>query len=154
MFVVKDLRKLPEILDDESDDKAKLYLARRAAEFRGGAISSTLLVSPYALPKLRNLRYLSLYDNMLHSIDGIGSLAAEACPLLVELDVGKNALHSMQNCYGAGGEWDANQTADLREVLERAHPRRRSGLRKLVARYEPGCLAHQLVDALLNEARQ
>ena len=32
MFVQKDLRKIAEILDDDSDPKERLFLARRAAE--------------------------------------------------------------------------------------------------------------------------
>ena len=84
---------------------------------------------------------------------GIDQLQSMVDTLGPELDR-ENSEHlvtNLLNCYGALGTWDLHQTGELREILERAHPRRRSGLRKLVARYDAGCLSHQLVDALLSE---
>ncbi|KAK8803236.1 hypothetical protein WA158_000930 [Blastocystis sp. Blastoise] len=69
MFIKKDLRKIPEILDDEYDDCKDLFLARRSPEFQG---TIDLLVSNVNKDRFKNTQYLSLNSNMLHTVNGIG----------------------------------------------------------------------------------
>ncbi|ETV67562.1 hypothetical protein H257_16293 [Aphanomyces astaci] len=101
MFVVKDLRKVPEIVADPADDREQLRLGRRSTEFDGNL---RILCSPVNIPAFSRLQKLSLYDNQLSSIDGIGLLSST--PLSI-LDLGQNQLdhlphevHSMQPRIG------------------------------------------------------
>ena len=57
-----------------------------------GEIAHTPLCKKENQAKLANLAFLSLYDNNLWSLRRISVLGSTACPLLVELDVGKNDL--------------------------------------------------------------
>lgn len=96
MFVKKDLRKIPEILDQAKKPAVppstkgeiganctkepragevltELRLARRSAEF-GGTLS--VLCQPQYMPTLRNLVSLNLYDCRIRTLDGIGMLGS------------------------------------------------------------------------------
>ena len=70
MFVKKDLRKLEEILVDETDKREVLRLSKRAPEFEGAVTKLCCDPTP-----LMNLRVLNLYNNQLKSLEGIGILA-------------------------------------------------------------------------------
>jgi Leucine-rich repeat (LRR) protein len=95
MFVKKDLRKVKEILQDESDPCEKLLLARRGPEFNG---SLRILCAPAHVARLSNLRHLSLYGNGLQSASGI-ELLSDA-PLEV-LNLGNNLFESLPDGLGA-----------------------------------------------------
>ena len=69
MFVKKDLRKLEEILSDETDKREILRLSKRAPEFEG-----TIAKLCGDFIPLMNLRILNLYNNHLIKLDGIGVL--------------------------------------------------------------------------------
>lgn len=75
MFVVKDRRKVAEILYDEKDPRDKLLLARREAEFSG---TTRVLLEPMHGSKLTSCRALSLYGNKLEALTHIETLATHA----------------------------------------------------------------------------
>lgn len=91
MFVKRDLRKIPEIInlsnnnDDESDVLTELKLARRQGEFLGNL---NVLCDPIYAQKFRNLTNLSLYDCGLHDLRGIGMLGD--CSRVQKLNLGHN----------------------------------------------------------------
>jgi Leucine-rich repeat (LRR) protein len=112
MFIKKDLRKIPKILDDAIEccpnktngkgsdiedhrDKrtkvqaplSELRLGRRKQEFNG---TVQILCQPKYLPKLQNLQSLNLYDCAISNLDGIGTLSE--CPALEILNLGRNPL--------------------------------------------------------------
>ena len=112
MFIKKDLRKIPKILEDskivdeedktQNDDATRsvkrlrrpeplqdLRLSRRQQEFQG---SIQLLCQPKNLPTLKHLQFLNLYDCAISNLNGIGLL--EDCPLQV-LNLGRNPLSSL-----------------------------------------------------------
>jgi Leucine-rich repeat (LRR) protein len=123
MFIKKDLRKIPRILEDAAheiedaiDDRdddfetqeqhvtkkrnflTDLCLARRPAEFKG---SLNILCQPQNGPSLRHLVNLSVYDCQISSLDGIGMLGSpvdggSVCsPALETLNVGRNPITSL-----------------------------------------------------------
>ena len=69
MFVKKDLRKLEEILSDETDKREILRLSKRAPWFEG-----TIAKLCGDFIPLMNLRILNLYNNHLIKLDGFGVL--------------------------------------------------------------------------------
>jgi hypothetical protein len=83
MFVVKDNRKIAEVLYDTHDDRSILKLARREAEFMG---STAILCDARHGPQLQNCRQLSLYGNKIMRLDRF-SVLAEWCTSLTELNV-------------------------------------------------------------------
>jgi Leucine-rich repeat (LRR) protein len=115
MFIKKDLRKIPTILDDAIDcdhnnhgrldsngandhgaapkrtklqePLRELRLGRRQQEFHG---SLQILCQPRYLPKLRHLQTLNLYDCNIDTLDGIGLF--EGTPQLEKLNLGRNPL--------------------------------------------------------------
>ena len=93
MFIKKDLRKIPVIFSDsakaeDGDDLTELRLARRPAEFNG---SISALCQPNYAPSLQKLTKLSLYECQISSLEGIRFIA-EACPVLEEMNLGRNPL--------------------------------------------------------------
>jgi Leucine-rich repeat (LRR) protein len=85
---------LTDIIEDVDDDRAKMLLGRREAFF-GGDIKR-LCIRDY-LPKMQNLKELSLYSNKLESVAGIGMFAN--CPL-ESLNLGCNNLTSIPDEIG------------------------------------------------------
>ena len=105
MFVKKDLRKIPIILQDamdvpqtpndnknndhnnkeESKESKKplteLRLARRPTEFKQGTIQN-VLCQPKYIPAMTNLVSVSLYDCNIHNLDGIGFFASNVNDML------------------------------------------------------------------------
>mmetsp|Transcript_7961 Transcript_7961/g.14991 ORF Transcript_7961/g.14991 Transcript_7961/m.14991 type:complete len:318 (-) Transcript_7961:152-1105(-) len=104
MFVKKDLRKIPEIfagaVDSSQEDASKsiteLRLARRHAEFNG---SIAPLCQPQFRPTLQKLTSLSLYDCQISNLQNFEFLS-EACPLLEEINLGRNPLTSLPEPLG------------------------------------------------------
>jgi Leucine-rich repeat (LRR) protein len=104
MFVKKDLRKIPEIFADAADSSqadssnsiTELRLARRPAEFKG---SIAPLCQPQYRPSLQTLTSLSLYDCQISNLQNIEFLS-EACPVLEELNLGRNPLSSLPEKLG------------------------------------------------------
>ena len=105
MFIKKDLRKIPIIFadakdaaeKDSSDTLTELRLARRPAEFQEGNI--TPLCQPHYKISLMSLTSLSLYDCQISTLEGIEFLA-QSCPVLEEMNLGKNPLTSLPNELG------------------------------------------------------
>ncbi|KAF0690714.1 Aste57867_17909 [Aphanomyces stellatus] len=95
MFVVKDLRKIPEILQDPEDEREQMRLGRRSAEFSGNL---DVLCTPSNVTALTKLQKLSLYDNQLVSIERIGLLSKT--PLCI-LDLGQNQLERLPDEIGS-----------------------------------------------------
>jgi Leucine-rich repeat (LRR) protein len=119
MFIKKDLRKIPTILDeavdcavyaaavsdDENDfsggNKRKekrtkreeplkaLRLGRRKQEFDRCV---RVLCSPSYVPKLTQLEVLNLYDCDIHDLNGFGTMFESAAPNLETLNLGRNPL--------------------------------------------------------------
>jgi Leucine-rich repeat (LRR) protein len=104
MFVKKDLRKIPEIFADAADSSeadssksiSELRLARRPAEFKG---SIAPLCQPQYRPSLQTLTSLSLYDCQISNLQNIEFLS-EACPVLQEINLGRNPLASIPDELG------------------------------------------------------
>ncbi|ETV91074.1 hypothetical protein H310_14237 [Aphanomyces invadans] len=94
MFVVKDLRKVAEIVADPKDAREQMRLGRRSSEFQGNL---RILCTPANIPAFSRLTKLSLYDNQLTSIEGIGLL--ESTPLSI-LDLGQNRLEHLPDEIG------------------------------------------------------
>eukprot|EP00980_Cylindrotheca_fusiformis_P022962 scaffold9951_cov146-Cylindrotheca_fusiformis.AAC.6 len=118
MFIKKDLRKIPKILDDaiecvdvadaDAGDKEmksgvptkkriklqeplqELKLGRRKQEFNG---SLKILCQPTYIPKLQQLKSLNLYDCAISDCSSIGLL--EACPMLEILNLGRNPISDL-----------------------------------------------------------
>jgi hypothetical protein len=88
MFIVKDQRKIAEILYDDGDDRVSLKLGRREAEFAG---RTDVLLEPSTGSKLRECRSLSLYGNKLEALTHVETLAAHA-RALQELNVRRVAV--------------------------------------------------------------
>ena len=86
MFIKRDLRKIDEILCDESDSKEVLKLSNRKAEFEG---SIRILCRETRIPSLSNLRVLNLYGNDIDSLQGIGTLSQTP---IEEINLGNNRL--------------------------------------------------------------
>ncbi|RHY21992.1 hypothetical protein DYB25_009683 [Aphanomyces astaci] len=151
MFVVKDLRKVPEIVADPADDREQLRLGRRSTEFDGNL---RILCSPVNIPAFSRLQKLSLYDNQLTSID-IGSLrhlkelwlsnnwltsvpdSVLTLPLLSILHLSNNRITHIPSTIGAASALqvlsldnnhlqdvpvEIGQCADLVELNLRYHP--------------------------------
>jgi len=104
MFIKKDLRKIPIIFADakdaaekDSDTLKELRLARRPAEFREGNIAP--LCQQHYKTSLLSLTSLSLYDCQISTLEGIEFLA-QSCPVLEEMNLGKNPLTSLPNEMG------------------------------------------------------
>ena len=127
MFIKKDLRKIPKILQDavaveqpedyydsatedatqQAAKKVKrtqalkeLKLARRQQEFQGSV--SILCGQPRSLllPKLALLESLNLYDCGISNLDGIGVLGKGACPHLAVVNLGRNPIPSLPDEFG------------------------------------------------------
>ncbi|KAG5178575.1 leucine rich repeat protein [Tribonema minus] len=96
MFIKKDLRKINEILADREDSREELRLGRRSGEFKGGL---RVICSPHNIPALAQLRSLSVYDNLLTSIEGVGLLGNGATALL-HLNLGRNQLRTLPQELG------------------------------------------------------
>jgi Leucine-rich repeat (LRR) protein len=94
MFIKKDLRKIEEILSDESDERETLKLAKRSPEFQG---SVRILCRESKLPALANLKVLNLYDSAIESLQGIGMLSQTP---LEEINLGGNKLTSIPLEFG------------------------------------------------------
>ena len=119
MFIKKDLRKIPKILedavecivngkaaadDDDDDDEttpaqkrckvveplSELRLGRRQQEFKGNL---QILCQPQYLPKLQNLQSLNLYDCAISSLQNIGIFGD--CPSLEILNLGRNPIQNI-----------------------------------------------------------
>lgn len=114
MFIKKDLRKIPKILDDavecsaeaeksidENESSAskriklqaplqELKLGRRKQEFKGNL---SILCQPAYLPKLQQLKSLNLYDCAISDCANIGLL--QACPKLETLNLGRNPISEL-----------------------------------------------------------
>ncbi|CAJ1944423.1 unnamed protein product [Cylindrotheca closterium] len=115
MFIKKDLRKIPKILDDavvctaemdtdtdkeDGEERAKriklqkplqeLKLHRRKQEFKG---TLNILCQPAYLPKLQQLKSLNLYGCDIKDCAKIGML--EACPNLEILNLGRNPISEL-----------------------------------------------------------
>jgi Leucine-rich repeat (LRR) protein len=126
MFIKKDLRKIPVILEeasaiDESPQDlnnasseppaskrvkqnvlTELNLSKRKAEFQGNV---RILCQPSHAPSLRNLVSLSLYDCNISSLEGIGMLGLNdegklGCPNLSTLNLGRNPLKQLPDELG------------------------------------------------------
>lgn len=95
MFIKKDTRKVPAILEDPEDSRESMYLARREAEFLGEV---SILCDMSNIPQLQNLRVLSLYSNKISSLEGIGVLAATP---LEELNLGYNQISSLPDEFAS-----------------------------------------------------
>ncbi len=78
MFVIKDRRKIQEVLYDEQDSRESLKLGRREAEFGG---STSILLEPSSGGRLASCKSLSLYGNKLESLTHIDTLASNALSL-------------------------------------------------------------------------
>lgn len=113
MFVKKDLRKIPQILEDATsravasppdpaaeNDKHEndgivheMRFARRAPEFLPSC-NVSLLLQPKFQPALENLMQLSLYDCGLQTLAGVelsvDRLGSPLFPKLEQLDIGRN----------------------------------------------------------------
>ncbi|CAM9669490.1 unnamed protein product [Scytosiphon promiscuus] len=119
MFVKKDTRKIPDILADDGDEREELHLGRRSSEFVSNGIK--VVCSSRHTPRLQKLQKLSLYDNMLSGVKGIGALSATP---LKHLNLGRNQLKSLPPELGKVGTletlWvDDNAITDFpRSVLQ------------------------------------
>ena len=91
MFVVKDKRKVGEILADPSDDRHMLALGRRAPEFTAG--TEPLLRASNA-NALGNVSFLSLANDGLSALSGLSTLANAGAPLET-LVLSSNALSTL-----------------------------------------------------------
>merc|ERR1711968_384744 len=89
MFVKKDVRKIEEILVDETDKREVLRLSKRAPEFEGNITKLCCDSTP-----LMNLRVLNLYNNRLKNLEGIGILINSP---LEEMNLGFNELETLPN---------------------------------------------------------
>jgi Leucine-rich repeat (LRR) protein len=124
MFIKKDLRKIPKILEDavdchlveEEDDNNDavdnpststkrikkeraltfLPLGRRSQEFCG---NTKILCEPSYVGKLTHLQNLNMYDNQITSIDGLGSFLSQASPQLHTINLGRNPLQEIPNDF-------------------------------------------------------
>ncbi|KAL3937920.1 MAG: hypothetical protein SGBAC_007068 [Bacillariaceae sp.] len=115
MFIKKDLRKIPKILDDAivcttdnnmdtdkhgDEERSKriklqkplqeLKLGRRKQEFKG---TLNVLCQPAYIPKLQKLKMLNLYGCDIKDCAKIGVL--EACPQLEVLNLGRNPISEL-----------------------------------------------------------
>lgn len=116
MFIKKDLRKIPTILDEavdcdeydtdtisddaNNDHKQKrtkreeplkaLRLGRRKQEFMGRV---NVLCQPSHAPKLRHLEVLNMYECNIDNLDGFGAMFEMAAPNLHTLNLGRNPLN-------------------------------------------------------------
>ena len=118
MFIKKDPRKIMEILFDEHDDRARLLLARREAEFAtagaGGAGTGALLSAAHA-PRLEKTKMLSLYNNKLERLDSVRAVAAHG--VLESLDLGCNQLSALPASF-------AELERSLKRALSNSSPAR------------------------------
>jgi Leucine-rich repeat (LRR) protein len=125
MFIKKDLRKIPQILDDavecdtndnideENTDHGsntapdakrtkvqeplrELRLSRRPQEFQG---TVKILCQPCCAPKLRQLKSLNLYDCQISNLDGMGDIFSSSSPQLETLNLGRNPLSNIPDVF-------------------------------------------------------
>ena len=66
MFIKKDLRKIPEILNDKTDDRTSLKLSKRKYEFQG---SVKLICNTNSINMLRDLKSLNAYGNEISNLN-------------------------------------------------------------------------------------
>lgn len=74
MFIIKDLRKIPEILTDKNDEKKELKLARRYLfnlKYRGPELKGSIdiLTKNCNNENINNVNYLSLYNDGLNTLN-------------------------------------------------------------------------------------
>jgi hypothetical protein len=91
MFIKKDLRRIEEIFQDESDERKFINLSKRFTEFQGNI---RCLCKESYLSGLQNLKCLNLYDNALTNLQGIQFLAQTP---IEEMNLGSNKLSSLPN---------------------------------------------------------
>jgi Leucine-rich repeat (LRR) protein len=87
MFIKKDLRRIEEILKDESDSKEILKLSKRAPEFNGNI---NIVCQERFRHNIINLKILNLYDNKLTTIHHIDYF--QHLPFFEEINLGNNQL--------------------------------------------------------------
>jgi len=95
MFIPKDTRKVLEILYAENEDRSKLKLGRREAEFNN---DTKLLTAPERSTTLTTTKYLSLYGNKLNKLSYFKTLANHQT--LEELNLGYNELSELPTSLG------------------------------------------------------
>jgi Leucine-rich repeat (LRR) protein len=88
MFIVKDRRKIAEILFDPADSRSMLKLSKRKHELQG---CLDILCSDIAVGQLGNLKMLNLYENEIESLQNIGKLAPPSTSL-EDLNLGNNLI--------------------------------------------------------------
>ena len=88
MFIVKDRRKIGEILFDPQDSRELLKLSKRKHELQGCV---DILCSDMAVGQLSNLKMLNLYENEIESLQNIGKLAPPSTSL-TDLNLGNNLI--------------------------------------------------------------
>lgn len=96
MFIVKDTRKLNEILYDPGDKRASLKLSRREAQFLG---DTTALCASEHGPQLTNVKQLILHNNKLVKLTNFSTLATNAKEIK-EIDVSLNFLTELPSSLG------------------------------------------------------
>lgn len=126
MFIKKDLRKVPKILEDAvdcdtndtTDDEngangnnaeapdvkrtkvqeplRELRLSRRSQEFEG---TVKILCQPQYAPKLTQLRSLNLYDCQISDLEGMGEMFSSSSPHLETLSLGRNPLSDIPDDF-------------------------------------------------------
>ena len=89
MFIKRDLRKIEDILADESSGKSLLKFSNRKAEFNGNV---HVLCKESKLHYLAELDTLNLYANDISSLQGIGLLSQTP---IRELNLGSNKIASI-----------------------------------------------------------
>jgi hypothetical protein len=89
MFIKKDHRRINQILEDPEDQRERLLLSKRVAEFQG---STRILLQEIHVPVLSRLKVLNLYDNSLTSLQGIEFLSQTP---VEEINLGCNNLSSL-----------------------------------------------------------
>lgn len=99
MFIKRDHRKIDEILHDPDKVEPKLILYKRQSEFQGedGRGELRVLCRQAYSQSLLKIEVLNLYDNALHTVNGI-EIFAES-PLL-DLNLGCNKLNDLPMEFG------------------------------------------------------
>jgi Leucine-rich repeat (LRR) protein len=98
MFIPKDNRKVAEILFAEGEDRTRLKLARREAEFGGSSLLVTANDDEHK-GALRSTKYLSLYNCKISRLAQAKTLAASGA--LEDLNLGYNTLEELPSALAA-----------------------------------------------------